>query len=131
MQEPYLDNAARFRLLIKQLELATERATERADRAEAAAAAASAAEYAPPGAAAGGHPLMDRFILEMLYEILAARSEGVYYHWRIDAINPPELRERILQESGGRPYIVLYTDAEELRYNFAHEPPPPDSADFA
>ena len=123
MLEPYLDNAARFRLLNKCLELAT----ERADQAEAAAAELAAADPDAPGSR---HPLLDHFILEMLYEILAALGESVYYHWSIDSIDPPALRERILKESGGRPYIVLYTDADELRYSFANEPPPIDPNEF-
>ena len=120
MMESYLDNKARFRLLITQLELAR----ERAEKAEAAAAAAGAAAYAPHADPERGHPLLDSFILEMLYEILARNRESVHhYFWRIDAIDPPELRERILRESDSRPYIVLYADAEDLHYSFADEPP--------
>lgn len=121
MLEPQLDNAARFRLLQTQYELAKERADLLAQKLAEKEAAA------PPAA---GQPLLNRFILEMLYEILAEIGESVYYNWRIDSLNPVELRESLLLESGGRPYIVLYTDAKELRYSFADAPPPIDPNEF-
>ena len=121
MLEPQLDNAARFRLLQTQYELAKERADLLAQKlAEKEAAASPAA----------GQPLLNRFILEMLYEIRAEIGESVYYNWRIDSLNPVELRESLLQESGGRPYIVLYTDTKELRYSSADAPPPIDPNEF-
>lgn len=123
MLEPQLDNAARFRLLQTQYELAKERADTLAQKL---AEKEAAARVMP----AAGYPLLNRFILEMLYEILAEIGESVYYNWRIDSLNPAELRESLLAESGGQPYIVLYTDAEQLRYSFANAPPPIDPAEF-
>ncbi len=106
--------AVRQRLLETQNRFYRERALSAEQNAEAAITAATTAGTA-----------LDYFVIEVLADCIA-QHEDINLYWLIDEIKCRPLRESLMKEAEGQPYIRIVIDQETKFFSYKYSWHPPD-----